>query len=88
MKKFKLFLVLIIFIFLSGCAMVIHDANGNKHYRTLGIAHIKECTIYKERADHVIGVCTKVDTDAFSGWEAIMKGIGDMVVRIFTLGFK
>jgi len=83
--KNKILLFGLCLTFLTSCAMVIHEKEVDK-YRTLGVAHIRECTTYVEREDKAVEKCTKIDTEGFSGWEAVMKGIGSMVVRILTLG--
>lgn len=85
--KNKILLIGICLTFLTSCVMVIHEKEKDQ-YRTLGIAHVRECTTYVDREDKAIEKCTKIDTEGFSGWEAIMQGIGSMVVRIITFGFK
>jgi hypothetical protein len=52
-------------------------------YSTLGIASVEDCTF---REDGTVERCTYLETDAFSGWEAIINGTAKAIVRIFTLG--
>lgn len=79
-------LILGAIVALSGCASV-HTADGTRMH-TLGIAEAEVCKHYEGREDKVIKECTVLATDAFSGWEAVMNGIANILVRVMTFGFK
>lgn len=70
---------------LMGCASVT-TANGG-HYQTLGKAEIEHCRRWADSLGYSFEQCTKLHTDAFSGWKAIMDGASGAIVHIFTLGF-
>lgn len=80
----KLSLIVLVVAFLSGCASV--STTDGRSYHTLGIAKVKECTTFEGREDNLVKQCIEVKTDAFSGWEAIMNGAADAVIKILTLG--
>ena len=72
---------------LSGCVSYTKEEDKVRVH-SLGIATVEECTHYEGREDKVVKECSKVETDAFSGWEALMNGIANIIVRIMTFGFK
>jgi hypothetical protein len=69
---------------LSGCAMYRTPEGG--HFHTLGIAEIKVCETFEGREDLLVERCSRLDTDAFSGWAAIIEGTGNVILKIFTFG--
>ena len=80
--KNRLMLVLVCGVFFA-CAMM---KTPTMTIHTLGIAEVEVCKEYTFRDDGLIQECERVETDAFSGWEAIIQGIGNTVVKILTLG--
>ncbi len=78
-------LILAVTVGLSGCVSYTKEEDKVRIH-SLGIAEVEECTYYEGREDGMVKECSKVETDAFSGWEALMTGIGKMVVRIMTFG--
>lgn len=69
-------------VLLSGCAMRTPDG----YIHSLGIATVETVEVFEGREDGLVGRRTIVETDAFSGWEAVITGTGNAVVKILTLG--
>lgn len=80
-------LILGIIVALTGCISY-KKTDEEVRVHSLGIASAEECSYYEGREDGMVMECTTVETDAFSGWEAVMTGIGNVLVRVMTFGFK
>lgn len=77
-------IAILLLIFSLGCSHV--QLPDSSSYQTLGIAEVKHCAEYAGRDDGMIRECMEIKTSGFSGWEAIMNGAADAVVKILTLG--
>lgn len=80
-------LILLVSFAVSGCIAYKKDDEGTR-VNSVGVASAKECVYYEGREDGVIKECTEVTTDAFSAWETVITGIGNVLVRVMTFGFK
>ena len=87
MTKIKLTMLALLLALplLTGCAMV--KTPSGDQYHTLGIATLEVTKHYEGREDGLTTETIELMTDAFSGWEAIIEGLGSAVVKIFTFGF-